>query len=113
MSPAEHDREHALVFAEYRQTVEQLRHRPTEELRERLVAQCDMLNYSDQVRASLGGWPRFYRVTGGKVHTDLRCRGLSGRNDRAVVEMLPSLSGLAMVDVTICGHCKARRGVSS
>jgi hypothetical protein len=105
VSPAEHDQEHAAVFADYRQTVRELRRRPTDELRARLVAQCEMLNYSDQVRRSLGGWPRYYRVRGGKVHISLQCRGLTGRNSRAVVEMLPSLSGVTVPCVPLCRHC--------
>jgi hypothetical protein len=65
-----------------------------------------MLAYSDRVWRTSGMWPRYYRVMGGKVHTSLRCPGLSGRNARVLFDMLRSLSGVVMDDASLCGHCR-------
>jgi hypothetical protein len=90
MTPQQHDKVHAEIFAEYRQN-------PTETLR-------DILRYSDR-RCR---WRRYYWAHGSKVvHTGLGCGAATGKNARARVSLLWWLSGQRPT-MPVCRHCLSR-----
>ncbi|WP_201407780.1 hypothetical protein [Mycobacterium intracellulare] len=95
MTPQEHDREHAAIFAEYRQAVRD--GKPTGTL-------ADTLRYSD--RRWAGRWARYYQVHGSRVlHTGLRCGAMTGRNSRALVTLQWWLSG-ELPTMPLCQRCE-------
>lgn len=94
MTPQEHDREHAAIFAEYRQAARE--GKPTDTL-------VDMLRYSD--RRWAGRWPRYYHAHGSRVlHTVLWCGAMTGRNSRALVTLQWWLSGQRPA-MPLCRRC--------
>jgi hypothetical protein len=95
MTPQEHDREHAFVFAEYRKALRD--GKPRDGL-------IRMLRGSDRQWA--GQWPRYYHAFGSSVlHTSPSCRTIaSGRNARALVTLQWWLSGRGPT-MPLCRHC--------
>jgi hypothetical protein len=94
MTPSEHDREHAAVFADYRQALREGTPRGP------LI---DMLRNSDRQWARQ--WPRYYHVPEARVlHTDPCCAALTGKNSRARVALLWWLSGQRPT-MPICRKC--------